>query len=215
MSNKLKIMAQAEEAKLVLGGYDADDGDRRFSELLRDHPDDGMIFFKRGEAYETIGQPEKAIKDFQVAESIFPMREWKHLASQGIDRCKTDIRLSRLERGLRPIWTEVIHMPIWPARARPMMARAAIERTAGVLLSQFRIAPRGSDLKDKLDALGASRKVDRKVLDDMVTIKGFGDAAAHGENIGEHEAKLCDEAARRVVAWLVTRRNQVDSKQAV
>lgn len=199
----------------MLEVYDSREGERLFSELLRSHPEDGMVFFKRGEAYETVGQPEKALKDFQVAETTFPMREWKQLASQGIQRCKTDIRLKRLEPELQPIWREVLHMPRWPPRARPLIARAAIERTAIVLLSQFRIEPRGPDLKDKLSALRASKRVDGKVLEDMQTVKGFGDAAAHGENIGEHEAGLCDEAARRVATWLVERRNQLNQKQAV
>jgi tetratricopeptide (TPR) repeat protein len=215
MSNRLRIMAEAEEARLVLEGYDRRDGERRFADLLREHPDDGMISFKRGEAYETIGQPEKAIADYQRAESVFPMREWKQLASQGIDRCKTDIRLGKLERSVRPIWREVVHMPVWPARARPMMARAAVEKTAGVLISELGLTPRGPDLNDRLETLRASRKIDRSVVEDMFTVKGFGDAAAHGDDIGEREATLCDEAARRIVAWLIGRKSQAASSRAV
>ena len=214
MSNRLKIMAEAEEARLVLEGYDRREGERRFSDLLREHPDDGMIFFKRGEAYQTIGMPEKAITDYRKAESAFPMQEWRQLAARGIDRCRTDIRLTKLERSLRPIWREVVLMPLWPARARPMVARAAGERTAGVLIAELGLTPRGPDLKDRLETLRASHRIDRRVLEDMTTVKRFGDAAAHGEEIREREATMCDEAARRIVDWLIDRNNRAASTPA-
>jgi tetratricopeptide (TPR) repeat protein len=39
-----------------------------------------MIYFKRGEAYEALGEYEHAVQDFQRAETLFPHPEWKQRA---------------------------------------------------------------------------------------------------------------------------------------
>lgn len=73
------IMNMAQTAKIDLIN-DREQGEQEFSELLKKYPHDGMIFFKRGEAYEKIGLMKLACDDFTRAETYFPMETWKETA---------------------------------------------------------------------------------------------------------------------------------------
>lgn len=73
------IMDQAEAARLTML-QDRAAGERAFQELLRIYPLDGMVYFKRGEAFAGLGESALASADFEKAESFFPMQEWKERA---------------------------------------------------------------------------------------------------------------------------------------
>ena len=195
-------MAEAEDASLRLQRYDEAEGERRFKELLSRYPDDGMVYFKRGVAYEAIGRPERAQEDYSQAEALFPMREWKNLAREGIKRCTIAVRLSKVPREVRAIWRDVVRMQDCPRRARTMTARAAVERTADLLTRELQLTARGVELKSKLATLGGSRKIDKRALDDMGLVKELGDAAAHGQDISDVQAERCFEAVLRIIAFL-------------
>ncbi len=78
-------MAKAEEAKSIMIG-DIEEGKIKFESLLAEYPTDGMVYFKRGEAYEYHGAIQKAESDYQQAYKLFPMTEWKNRASERISR---------------------------------------------------------------------------------------------------------------------------------
>lgn len=59
-----------------------------FDLLLKQNPRDGMIYFKRGEAYEAIGENALAAADFQRAMAMFPKREWKARAREAAITCE-------------------------------------------------------------------------------------------------------------------------------
>jgi Flp pilus assembly protein TadD len=61
-------------------------GEAEFQRLLSAHPNDGMIYFKRGEAYEGLGVRDHAAADYRRAEELFPLEEWKDRARQALTR---------------------------------------------------------------------------------------------------------------------------------
>jgi len=65
---------------------DTDSGLIEFYQLLKDHPDDGMIYYERAEAYEYLGQKTEALKDYQIAKDKLPRAKWNKLAEFGICR---------------------------------------------------------------------------------------------------------------------------------
>ena len=75
------VMTRADAAKRTML-QDRAAGRTEFQLLLRDRPNDGMIFFKRGEAHEAIGERLLAAEDYQRAEQLFPRQEWKARARQ-------------------------------------------------------------------------------------------------------------------------------------
>lgn len=96
MSTWRNIMDAAEAAKAVMVS-DRGAGEKKFDLLLREHPQDGMIYFKRGLAYEALKQNSLATRDFERAFELFPMPEWKAHATYALERARRDSR-SRNEK---------------------------------------------------------------------------------------------------------------------
>jgi len=85
MSTWRDIMEGAEAAKISMLS-DRSAGGKKFELLLQQHQGDGMVFFKRGEAYEAIGEDARAADDFRHAMALFPMPYWKRLAKEALQR---------------------------------------------------------------------------------------------------------------------------------
>jgi hypothetical protein len=85
MSNWRAIMEAADAAKIDMIS-DRSAGERKFELLLQQNPRDGMIYFKRGEAYEAIGENALAATDFQRAMAMFPRADWKGRAKEALER---------------------------------------------------------------------------------------------------------------------------------
>jgi tetratricopeptide (TPR) repeat protein len=85
MNSWRAVMEEADRAKLTMVS-DRAAGERAFSELLARTPNDGMIYFKRGEAYEALGERTLAAADFRRAMALFPMPEWKARAREALER---------------------------------------------------------------------------------------------------------------------------------
>lgn len=85
MADWQKITQLAENAKkeMIL---DFQEGQIFFEQLLNQYEADGMIFFKRAEAWEALGEFENALADFRKAKALFPMAPWKAKAEEGIER---------------------------------------------------------------------------------------------------------------------------------
>lgn len=78
-------MAKAEEAKSIMIG-DIEEGKIKFESFLAEYPTDGMVYFKRGEAYEYHGEIQKAKSDYQQAYKLFTQTKWKNIALERISR---------------------------------------------------------------------------------------------------------------------------------
>jgi hypothetical protein len=64
-------------------------GERLFMELLARHPQDGMVYMKRAEAYEAVGNRKAAAADFARAESLVPYPGRKAQARAGLLRTRS------------------------------------------------------------------------------------------------------------------------------
>jgi len=87
MSSWLEIMKRAEAAKSLMISSRAV-GEREFIRLIEQFPADGMVYLKRGEALEVIGEYSNALIDFEKAEILFPMDKWKAFARTAVERVK-------------------------------------------------------------------------------------------------------------------------------
>lgn len=85
-----EVMERAEKAKDIMLA-DRISGETEFQKLLKEYPNDGMVFFKRAEAYEELGERYLAIEDYRRAERLFPIPSWKERAKEA---------LLRLQRGV-------------------------------------------------------------------------------------------------------------------
>jgi len=87
MADWREIMGQAEAARIRMIENQAD-GERLFQMLLSKYPRDGMVYFKRGEAYAFLCEKEKATDDFEKAIALFPMEAWKARAKAALEKFK-------------------------------------------------------------------------------------------------------------------------------
>jgi hypothetical protein len=65
---------------------DRPSGEQAFSALLARVGEDGMVYFKRAEAYEALGESVLSHADFKRAETLLLMPEWKKRAREGMTR---------------------------------------------------------------------------------------------------------------------------------
>ncbi len=77
----------AESAKAVLIQNPAL-GERLFLEILQDHPNDGMVYMNRAEAWEAVGDCAAASADFARAEALVPFPGRKAQARAGLLRTR-------------------------------------------------------------------------------------------------------------------------------
>jgi tetratricopeptide (TPR) repeat protein len=90
MSTWRTIMEAADAAKIDMIS-DRVAGEKKFEILLKQYPRDGMIYFKRGEAYEAVDENALALTDFQRAMALFPKPDWKARAKEAADRVKAGL----------------------------------------------------------------------------------------------------------------------------
>lgn len=83
----IKIMRKAEKAKRAYLS-DGVEGDIQFAKLLEQFPDDGMVYFKRAEALEQMGDMTSAARDYELAEKHFPLDKWKAKSREGLNRTR-------------------------------------------------------------------------------------------------------------------------------
>ena len=90
MTDFREIMNQAELARRKMVVSKAE-GLNLFDALIQERGEDGMIYFKRAEAFEALGNFKKSLADFRIAKALFPMPKWKQIAQDGIDRTEKEI----------------------------------------------------------------------------------------------------------------------------
>jgi tetratricopeptide (TPR) repeat protein len=85
MADWREIMEQADQAKCQMI-VDQARGEQMFSDLILRVGNDGMVYFKRAEAYEALQMNNKALEDYKKALALFPQDKWKRNAGDGIRR---------------------------------------------------------------------------------------------------------------------------------
>jgi hypothetical protein len=79
MSDWRKTIAEARSAKALLL-QDRIAGEKRFQQVFDTNGEDGMIYFIRGEGYESLAENESALNDYRLAEILFPLPKYKDQA---------------------------------------------------------------------------------------------------------------------------------------
>lgn len=82
-------------------------GEGEFKKLLQTYPNDGMIHYSRGEAYEYIKSFDLALADYEKAEGLFPIPHWKEVARIATDR--VNHKKSGLPAPAQPIIWSTFH----------------------------------------------------------------------------------------------------------
>jgi tetratricopeptide (TPR) repeat protein len=73
-------------------------GERLFAQLVREHPEDGMVYFQRAQAYEALREPRRAARDFRRAAALFPAEDWRQKAREGLSRVTRGRESEQAER---------------------------------------------------------------------------------------------------------------------
>lgn len=94
-----KAMAEARSAKMLLL-KDRAAGEKRFEQVLERHGEDGMIYFIRGEAYESLAENESALNDYRLAEILFPLPKYKDQARSAASRIEAHLLPSKKPHSL-------------------------------------------------------------------------------------------------------------------
>ena len=178
--------------------------EKKFQDLVDDNRKDGMVYFKRAQAYERVGDAVKAVRDYQEAERLFPLPEWKHLAREGIDYCNALPVLTDLPRDLHAIWQDALYIQRLPDRSMAMTARAALERTVDFLIIEWGLAVAMDEDEDLIDKLYRLDQVPRQTYFAMDDVRTIGNEAAHGKDISIEEADKCFLASERIVRYLAS-----------
>lgn len=85
MSEHRRIWYEAVKANQVMQ-IDEEVGKEEFEKLLDLHPNDGMVFYERAEAFEALEYLEPANSDYLKAEEKLLFPNWKNVANLGINR---------------------------------------------------------------------------------------------------------------------------------
>ena len=87
--------------KMVLS---KDNSGMPFDNLFMKHPNDGMLFYERAEAYECLGDFDKAKNDYVMALFHFPNPKWKNVAYEGLIRIQNVTGNQKKRRKLDRRW---------------------------------------------------------------------------------------------------------------
>lgn len=205
------ITAKAEQAKRALVA-DRVAGDQVFDGLLEQFPGDGMVYLKRGEAYEAVGDRAAAADDFRKALALLPMATWKATAREGLQRVSagaaTDKRSAAVAARLTGLPERVQHAWNTALDAEGASAvgsyRTAVELLIEHVLTSRRITiPPRTALLDMIRLLQENHLVQDSTVTHLHTVRTLGNAALHGQSVGDDEAEACRIAGQATLKALL------------
>lgn len=180
--------------------HDRDAGNRQFRRLFELHPDDGMIFYERAEAFEHLGLLDEAEADYKHAERFLTSPHWKdvaRLAVVRVDRRRTKAGvpscgvlqwdLFHRAHGVREIPHEIRKRAlsaISRAASEPESAagelRWCIEQIVNKIESNAGISKGRRDLDKRIEALRKSKRIPQSLAARMDCVRWSGNAGLHG-----------------------------------
>ncbi len=190
-------------------------GDRPFEILLQKHPSDGMVLYERGEAFEYLGAWDRAEHDYEEAEQLLILPQWKAVARRAQARvCSRRHSPAASTRDESLQWSafHLVHAaPRAPhklrVRAISALARIDSEPESGVAdlrscLEELVVAtyrrsapavPPPRDLEEKIRMLGLLRIAGTEIIGDMHLLRRIGNKGAHADAVldpGEIESAV-------------------------
>ncbi len=209
------IMRRAEQARRIMI-VDRERGEDEFAQLLSVDPTDGMIYFKRAEAYEALKVYDLAAKDYALAESLFPMASWKAQARVGLRRVRQEIpegdvlqpyrtRLAQIA-DVVPYLAEPVQRAMDTLERDPSSAavslRQALERALDALVDR---APNGPHPSTAEDIAVVSGTAPEMVVSHMHTVRKIGNMAAHGTDLAATDVLSSLNSMLCILEWMSSR----------
>jgi hypothetical protein len=193
-------------------------GEHAFDELLSKHPEDGMVFYERGEAFEYLGDLQRARQDYERAEQLILMPQWKAVVRRALQR--VTIPESFKTAPAQWIASHAVHLvPEAPHKLRVMALsalaridseqsavgdlRTCLEEMVDDLCRTFapEIPPR-EELEVQIRMLRGLRVAPEDVVDAMDLLRRIGNKGVHpGHTL---EPQQVDDAIRsfiQVLGW--------------
>ncbi len=195
--------------KMVLA---KDSSANAFSPLLEKYPNDGMVFYEMGEAYEALGLDDATIENYKKARELFPVPHWKNVAAFAINRIErnsTHFDSAGYEKLYKLQWDSFHTMHTFTnlldeCRYLGISALSRIDSEASSEIVHFRTAMEvelrflfpdlissfGKDfcLRTVLETLKTLFKIsqlDFEVFDELDKIRKEGNLSAHENNYNE------------------------------
>jgi hypothetical protein len=174
-------------------------GEEAFQKLMGKFPGDGMLYYSRGEGYESLGLWDAAIADFREAERLLPAPHWKEVAKGAVHRVRQK-RTSLRYNSTNPVW-DALHRVYAASRAPhrvrvdamiaiemfdpvPHLAiailRCCLEYIVVVLLDDNKIDNTTvDDLVDQINKLASRGVIPHSITELMHNIRKVGNDAIH------------------------------------
>ena len=201
MSDYRRIWVEAIKAnqRMVIERFD---GTAEFERLLAKHPNDGMLFLERGEAFEYLKLLDEAEADYTQAEGCLTSPHWKEVARVALRRVRKTRTQSPSTRHVfsgTQQW-DAFHRMHGLARvphdirkrAVPAIARIAaepdsaavdlrwcVEVVVGELEHRFGQGRSSKDLWQRIEDLRHLSTVPNTVVSQMDEVRRFGKQGAH------------------------------------
>jgi hypothetical protein len=205
MTGRTSIERKAEAAKRTLL-TDRRKGEEQFAGLLVQNQFEGLIFLKRGEAWELVGEPALAVRDFRIAAELLRDSQWQNLARQARERVGSQA-MSHSAAIPEPSSSEVpdpsvtaacreaLEMAVQHPRAAAARCRTVLEKLVEQILRLNEIAYSPSaDLAALLDLLRKRDLAKGDLLAHMHAIRVLADGAVRGEPFAEEDALIAGTA---------------------
>ena len=166
-------------------------GEGEFNDLTAQYPNDGMIYFQRGEGYADIGELELALSDYRKALPRIVNTSkvnWKEIVQHAIGRVE-----KQLPRHKLPPLPSISDPSIITAcknafdeeqepRAALLACRVALERVVSYITAEKELAiSTAGSLDEKIKNLKDVGVISKALASHMHIIRVLGNGVAHGE----------------------------------
>jgi tetratricopeptide (TPR) repeat protein len=162
------VLQEAEKARgLVADKKTRNEGLRLFDQLASEHPDDGMVYFKRAEAREALRETESASADYKKAQGLFSKELWQNLTRGRAEHLDEQINSRKLRQkvhhalGPRALELSSVEESAWRAgtfiKSSPFIS-LELSRTA---LVRVIIALEGDDRSKSSGPTPWAQRIDR------------------------------------------------------
>jgi hypothetical protein len=218
-----KVFTQAEQARLraVKGRVSVKEA---FDNLFEKHEEDGMVWFKRAQAYQELGQAELALSDYERAAALFRMEEWQRYARDAVASMDTQRKswssgndpslsarleiLSRLqlEPNLERLSHEAMSSVFRSPTAAVSLCRTALIRIVVALDPQARDDQKEGKLARAIKRLKL-RRITPRVAEDMDSLRRRRNGVEWKTGVAsQRDAVFCTEKLLEILRSVYSRR---------
>ena len=198
----LEIMRKAEEAKESLI-QNRSMGEKEFDALLRLRPRDGMVYLKRGEAYEVIGDLEIAERDFRTSLPLIFKVEWKQRVREALERVQKAQSNDKILGKIPPILKEKVEAALRETQepgTKILGCCTALEGIVDYLANAGKLSFEPTcSLAEKTKMMREKGLIGDVTASHMHTIRVLRNGAAHGESVFADDSNVSRTALRAIV----------------